>query len=115
MNITTPAALVIALLFAGMGSVELAAHPGDRCGDHGKIVQVLKDKFKEKPISIGITKSGALIEIFAAENGTWTLLVTRPPVPPAASVTCVVESGHSFETMTPAMPVEYHPPDIAEP
>ncbi len=43
---------------------------------------------------MGLTDKGAVLEVFASQNGSWTFLITMPN-----GLTCVVASGQSWETL----------------
>ena len=43
---------------------------------------------------MGLTDKGAVLEVFASKNGSWTFLVTMP-----SGLTCVVASGQSWESL----------------
>lgn len=62
------------------------------CGERSKMVGYLERNYRETRSGIGIASSGALVELYTAKNGTWTMLVTRPGGP-----TCVMGSGEAWE------------------
>lgn len=69
------------------------------CGPRERIVKLLADKHKESRVSRMLNVDGSLIELFAADSGTWTLLATYPKKP-----TCIVAAGKGYEA-TPWGPV----------
>ena len=62
------------------------------CGDRTELIDLLKNRYKEFPVAIGISqKSTEAFEIFVSEKGTWTVIMTT-----SAGVTCVMATGHSW-------------------
>lgn len=85
--------IIIAL---GVASVLFPFSPAiaqQACGERGKFMIMLEQSFAEHPIAMGLTDKGAVIEVFASKNGSWTFLLTLP-----GGMTCVVASGRSWET-----------------
>ena len=64
------------------------------CGERDKFRIKLEETFAEKPIAMGLTEKGAVIEVYASDSGSWTFLITLP-----GGLTCVVASGQSWETL----------------
>ena len=64
------------------------------CGDRETFLVKLEESFAERPIAMGLTNKGAVLEVFASKSGSWTFLVTMPD-----GVTCVVASGESWESL----------------
>ena len=64
------------------------------CGERNKFTNRLEQSFAEHPIAMGLTDKGAVLEVFASQNGSWTFLITMPN-----GLTCVVASGQSWETL----------------
>ncbi len=62
------------------------------CGDRAKMIGYLGDGFKEARSGIGLGANGAVVELYTAENGSWTLLMTAPGGP-----TCVIGNGEGWE------------------
>ncbi len=62
------------------------------CGDRAKMIGYLDKDFREARSGIGIASNGAVVELYTAKTGTWTMLVTRPGGP-----TCVMGSGENWE------------------
>ena len=74
-----------------------AAQQGPKCGPRNAIAKVLTARFAELPVSIGLAKSGAVMELFSsASGGTWTLLATNPQ-----GVSCIVSHGETWMSVTP--------------
>ena len=43
---------------------------------------------------MGLASNGAVIELYTADTGTWTMLITKP-----GGVTCVMGSGEGWEAV----------------
>ncbi len=64
------------------------------CGERASFMNKLKETFAERPIAMGLTDKGAVLEVFASQKGSWTFLITMP-----TGLTCVVASGQGWETL----------------
>ncbi len=62
------------------------------CGERGKVLTSLKDKYDEVPVSIGLTNTGMVIEVLASDGGSFTILTTRPD-----GLTCLVSAGNNWQ------------------
>lgn len=50
-----------------------------QCGDRAETVRKLEDRYRERPIAIGLTSGGVLLEILTSVDGaTWTAPETQP-------------------------------------
>ena len=75
--------------------VTLGAAPASAqtiCGDRAKLIGYLDQVYREARSGIGIASNGAVVELYTAKTGTWTMLVTRPGGP-----TCVMGSGENWD------------------
>lgn len=67
------------------------------CGDRSKMVGYLDRDYQESRSGLGLASNGAVVELYTAKTGTWTMLITKP-----GGNTCVIGSGESWETqLTP--------------
>ena len=82
--------LIIAAWFAFMGP---AFGQARRCGDRASLAEFLHTKFGETPQQNGIGDRGELFELYASEQGTWTLTIRLPD---AQGIVCVMASGNSW-------------------
>ena len=86
---------VIALLYAA------PAHATPQCDDHAAIVAGLARNYQETVRSMGLSGQGTMIEVFASDAGTWTIVQTAP-----MGTACLIASGGAFEavkeSLTPA-------------
>ena len=69
------------------------------CGERAKFKNKLEQSYAERPVAMGLTNKGAVLEVFASKHGTWTFLITMP-----SGLTCVVASGESWETLAAVDP-----------
>jgi hypothetical protein len=64
------------------------------CGAHPLVSDNLQQAYAEAPVSMGVTVGGAVVEVFASQNGTWTLVITQPN-----GVSCLIAAGQDWETL----------------
>ena len=64
------------------------------CGAHAKVKDNLRETYAEAPVSVGVTTSGAVIEVFASPQGTWTLVLTQPN-----GLSCLIAAGQDWESL----------------
>jgi len=70
-----------------------AAPAGVACGDHAALVAALTDRYKEKPVSMGLQNNGQLLEVYAsAASGSWTILSTG-----VDGTSCILAVGRHYE------------------
>lgn len=94
-SILVMAALLIAMVIAGIAAAQ--AQSGS-CSPRQKVVDTLAQKYKESRRSIGVATKGRVMELFASESGSWTIVVTYPN-----GMTCLVASGQAFEAVDEAL------------
>ena len=80
----------------GFAALILAAQnahaEGAKCGTRETIVTQLQQRFGETPRGTGTSANETVLEIFAADSGSWTMVVTVPGGP-----SCLVASGRDFQ------------------
>ncbi len=76
---------------AAMAGASLA-HADTFCGDRGKLIETLAQKYDEVPSAFGIIGQKNLIELFVSKSGSWTMLMT-----PSSGATCIMAAGQSWE------------------
>lgn len=83
-----------AILFPGnaAGQVTLA------CAKRVDIIAFLGDHLSEKLSAVGKLDQSTIVEIYAAESGNWTLLMSD-----VSGRSCIILSGDSWESI-PALP-----------
>ncbi|MCC4240391.1 hypothetical protein [Thalassospira povalilytica] len=65
------------------------------CGDRSQVLASLANKYSEKPVAMGVTANGGVIEVIVAPDGmTWTILFTYPSGP-----SCLVASGEAWQEL----------------
>ena len=83
--------------FAAIGAMAMMATPASAqmaCGERDKIIGELTETWDENRTAIGLSNTGAVIEVFSSPNGTWTMLLTRPDGP-----TCLIGAGDHWEDL----------------
>ncbi len=89
---------IVAALSAVFATIALASIPAAAetgCADHSQITDRLATNYSESRVGIGLDENGRVIEVFASEQGSWTILVTFPD-----GRTCLMAAGEAWE---PAM------------
>ena len=71
------------------------------CGDRLKIISFLNRDFQESLSCLGLA-NGAVIELYTAKTGTWTMLATTPD-----GTTCVIGNGENWVTSPPLAPTSF--------
>lgn len=61
---------------------------GPMCAERGTVVSFLKQQYGETQEDSRLQSDQALIELFASEKGTWSILLSRPN-----GTSCVVAAG----------------------
>lgn len=80
------------LLLAGYASA------AGYCGDRGKIVGQLQDKYEETRMGLGLTDNGKVLEVFTSKAGTWTIVATGPD-----GTMCLIATGEAWEDVKPSL------------
>ena len=70
------------------------------CGDRAKMVGYLGKEYRETLSGMGVASIGAVVELYTAKTGTWTMLITRP-----GGLTCMIGSGENWERQLEPAPV----------
>lgn len=84
----------IALLSA-LGSLLLV--PSDAaaqatCGPRDQLVKLLADQYKEDPVGMGLAQPGQVLEVFASQAGSWSMVMTMPD-----GKACLIAAGDNWE------------------
>lgn len=69
------------------------------CGPHKVVTSQLAKHYQEKREAIGLSATGMLMEVYASQHGTWTILMTSP-----AGIACIIATGERFEIIVPPPP-----------
>lgn len=70
------------------------------CGDRTEFVSKLQKSYAEKQISLGLASNGTMIEVFASEHGTFSIVITQP-----SGKSCLVAAGDNWQN-TPVRKAE---------
>ena len=73
------------------------------CRPHDNITNTLEKKFNEVVVVTGLAGQ-ALFELFASEEGTWTVVITRPSM---NNLACIQGTGTAFSFTG----IEFPPPE----
>jgi hypothetical protein len=96
--------MAAALLFAAFASTTVRAEQGAVCAPRDAILEKLTNQFKETRRSFGLQGAAAVFEIYASEQGTWTMIVTQ-----ATGMTCVLAAGDAWSEEKSALLAEGDP------
>src|SRR5262245_32705896 len=78
-----------AFLFAALLTMPAAAAGSPLCAPRADLLKQLSDRYKEAPVAVGLSNTGALIEVLTSEQGsTWTIMISQPNGP-----SCLVAAG----------------------
>jgi hypothetical protein len=61
---------------------------GPMCGERGALVGLLRSQYGEEQEDVSLQNDQALVELFASEKGTWSILLSSPN-----GTSCVVAAG----------------------
>lgn len=64
------------------------------CGERSAVVASLEKTYSETPVSMGLARNGAVIEILASPSGSFTIILTLPD-----GLSCVMAAGENWENM----------------
>jgi hypothetical protein len=80
-------------LFTGAASAE--APPQPLCVDHAALGRLLADRHSEKPVAIGKSESGGVVEVYSSPSGeTWTMVLAMPN-----GTACLVAAGEKWKSI----------------
>ena len=68
------------------------------CGNHQFFVDRLAERYSELVTARGVNSDQLLFELFTAEGGSWSFIVTNP-----SGRSCILGSGEGWEAVEPAM------------
>ena len=71
------------------------------CGERVEIVNSLQSGHDEQKTAAGLSGTGAVVELFTGETGSWTLLLTLPGGP-----TCLLGAGEAWEGWPPGTVIQ---------
>lgn len=76
-----------------VGSPEAGAQAS--CGPREQLVKLLADQYKEDPVGIGLAQPGQVLEVFASQGGSWSMVMTMPD-----GKACLIAAGDNWEMVT---------------
>ena len=94
----------LSLGLAGLILVPAAGRAAPQCAPHDTVAANLATQFGEARRSMGLAQDNTVMELYAADSGTWTLTMTLPN-----GMTCLVAAGNSFETIDAPLPARGEP------
>ena len=74
---------------------ESSAQVQASCGPRDQLVKLLSDRYKEDPVGIGLAQPGQVLEVFASQAGTWSMVMTMPD-----GKACLIAAGDNWEMLT---------------
>ncbi len=84
--------LKVGLVALGIWLCAIPAEAQLQCARRSELATHLDQRFDEKLTGVGITSDGLLLEVFASNDGSWTILVTRPD-----GHSCIVSHGTDWQ------------------
>lgn len=82
----------IAAIGTALALSTLSAQAQFICGRHSDLVAGLAQAFQQKQIGYGVVGEAAIVEIYVAANGTWSMLVTD-----VKGRSCIFATGDGWE------------------
>jgi len=76
----------------GLSALSTSAQAQTLCVKRGEVAGKLKEKYKEAPVSMGLSNSGTIVEVFVSEKGSFTIVMTHPN-----GLACLMAAGESWE------------------
>ena len=72
------------------GTMTVTASPASAaaCAPRDDFARHLESTYQEKSEGLGVANDGSLFELFASDNGTWSLLITN-----GSKISCIVAAG----------------------
>lgn len=95
--------IIFALSFLVLTSFAFPVFAQNLCGERVDIIDTLQKRYQEIPVSMGLAGNGGIVEVFASQKGSWTILLTRP-----TGVSCVVSAGEAWESLKGIAPTSEH-------
>ncbi len=83
--------IAITTAFVVLSAISTGSHAQTVCGERSEFVNKLDNGYSEKPVSLGLASNGAMIEVFASDNGTFSIVVTQPN-----GTSCLVAAGDNW-------------------
>lgn len=90
---------VLAIVFAAQAMpvrAQMASRGYIVCHERARLVGQLAMYYSEIPMARGLTLDGQVLELLVSEEGSWTIIVTRP-----TGISCPVAGGQGWEDLAP--------------
>jgi hypothetical protein len=87
-------ALTATIAVALTATIAVSAEAAGRCGERQGLLERLSETYGEAHVAIGTAANGAILEVLASKNGSWTALISRPD-----GTSCVVATGQNWEVL----------------
>ncbi len=85
----------LALVFSQGPSISASAAQNRSCDKRQSVIGHLANKYKEATVAIGVTNTGALVEVLSTGDGlTWTIIVSNPD-----GMTCLLATGEGWRSI----------------
>ncbi len=82
------------ILLIGGVSISSPAQAQQMCGERSEALVRLENGYSEVPAAMGLASNGSVVEVFASESGTFTIIITQPN-----GISCMMVSGESWEDL----------------
>ena len=66
------------------------------CANRNELIKLLDEKYHEASTGYGTVGETSVIEVFASEKGSFTILSTQ-----GNGVSCIIAAGQNWEKLTP--------------
>jgi len=80
----------------------LAANPvmaQQKCAPHAEAIAMLAQNYAESREMVALSADGLMVEVFASESGSWTLIATN-----AQGISCLVGAGEAYQYVDDPLP-----------
>lgn len=95
-TLIAPASAAVLLAGLCVGATEAAATP-QICGTRADLLKQLTQRYSEAPVGIGLSNTGALVEILTNDTGSsWSIMVSQPN-----GTSCLVAAGQEWQQLKP--------------
>ena len=85
---------VAMLIFAlTMHPATTVSQPEFNCTGRSELQRYLGTAYAEKIVAVGMVNEQAIMEVYVADSGTWTVVLTSP-----AGVSCLVLAGQGWQS-----------------
>ena len=87
-------AVTAGALLIGMSALTAPSQAQATCAKHGDVSSQLKKNYAEIPVSVGLASNGTVVQVFASDQGSFTIVMVRPD-----GLTCLVAAGEGWEAL----------------